>query len=479
VIPDANLSYNTVHPPARPRENGSTLQDRILATMARYSMLSAGRRVAVAVSGGADSVCLLHLLVDLGLAKRVVHVNHHLRGAESDADAVFVEDLARRLSLPVTVHDAPLPPGSKNLEQTARILRLTVFQSILSSGQNDHVALGHTRSDQAETVLFRFLRGSGTAGLAGIRPASRDGMIRPLIEVDRQDVRDWLRERNIPWREDSTNASPEFARNRIRHGLLPQLAREWNPAIVDTLARTADWADAEEAYWQEELLRVGPGCLETVEADEAVLLRVEGLRCLPRAVARRLVRRAMELAKGDLRSIDFQHVDTVLQLASGPEGGRSQVPGLDICRSFDWIRLAPPRPALPYRIAPVMPGTTPVPGAAYGVSLELIEKSETSATEDSVYNGKMGCLDWKSMSGNLELRNWQPGDRYQPNGSSGEEKITDLFQQARVPLWERAQWPVLEDRSGIIWVRRFGPAAARTARSQSSVVLRVQEVTAR
>jgi tRNA(Ile)-lysidine synthase len=187
----------------------------------------------------------------------------------------------------------------------------------------------------------------------------------------------------------------------------------------------------------------------------------------------------MELAKGDLRSIDFQHVDRVLQLASGPEGGRSQVPGLDICRSFDWIRLAAPRPVSPYRIAPVMPGTTPVPGAAYGVSLELIEKSETSATGDSVYNGEMGCLDWKSLSGNLELRNWQPGDRYRPAGASGEEKITDLFQEARVPLWERTQWPVLEDGSGIIWVRRFGPAAARAARSESNVVLRVQEVTAR
>jgi tRNA(Ile)-lysidine synthase len=155
------------------------------------------------------------------------------------------------------------------------------------------------------------------------------------------------------------------------------------------------------------------------------------------------------------------------------------VPGLDICRSFDWIRFALPRPKLAYRLTPVIPGVNPVPGTNFGLSLELIEKPGTSATEDSVYNSQMGYLDWNSLSGDLQLRNWQPGDRYQPVGASGEEKITNLFQQARVPLWERAQWPVLEDRSGIVWVRRFGPASACAAGSESSVVLRVQEVTAR
>jgi tRNA(Ile)-lysidine synthase len=473
VIPDANLSYNTV------REDRSILQDRILATIRGHSMLASGRRIAVAVSGGADSVCLLHVMVDLGLAHHVLHVNHRLRGPESEADAAFVGDLARRLGLPVTVHDAPVPQGSGNLEQTARKLRLAFFQDALAKGLADSVALGHTRSDQAETVLFRFLRGSGTAGLAGIRPVTEDHLIRPLIEIDRQETRDWLRERSIAWREDSSNASPEFDRNRIRHCLLPQLAREWNPAIIDTLARTADWALAEEAYWQHEVLRLSPGCLEIAEAGEAVLLRVEAIRSLPKAAARRLVRRALELAKGDLRSIDFQHIETALQLASGTEAGRTQAPGLDVCRSFDWIRIARPRLPRAYRLAPVMPGTTVVPGTGYGLSLELIEKSETSGVEDSVYNIEMGCLDWNSTSGDLQLRNWQPGDRYWPVGASGEEKITDLFQRARVPLWERVQWPVLEDGSGIIWVRRFGPAARNAARPESGVVLRVQEVTAR
>jgi tRNA(Ile)-lysidine synthase len=257
------------------------------------------------------------------------------------------------------------------------------------------------------------------------------------------------------------------------------LARDWNPVIAETLAQTADWAQAEEAYWQGQLAELGRDCLQITEPDGAVLLRLAGLRPLPKAAARRLVRRAMELAKGDLRSIAFHHVDSVLALACGTEGGYRQAPGLDICRSFDWIRFGPPRPLQAYRLSPVIPGVTPVPGTSFRLSLELVEKLEKSATEDSVYNKKMGCLDWKRLSGNLELRNWQPGDRYRPAGASGEEKITDLFQQARVPLWERALWPVLVDRSGITWVRRFGPASACAARPESRVVLRVEEVTAR
>jgi tRNA(Ile)-lysidine synthase len=435
-------------------------------------MLAGGRRIAVAVSGGADSVCLLHLLHELQLATLVLHVNHHLRGSESDTDAAFVAELAAGLDVPCAIHDAPVLSAG-NLEQEARRLRLAFFRSIIERGEADRVALGHTRSDQAETVLFRFLRGAGTAGLAGIRPVTRDGIIRPLIETDREEVRRYLTERNLPWREDSSNASLDFARNRIRHQLLPQLAREWNPAIVQTLAQTADWAQAEEEYWSAELAAVNP------EPDRSVLINASRLGTMPLAVARRLVRRAIELAKGDLRAIDFPHVEAVLALVEGPEGGRTQLPGLDICRSFDRIRLAPAAVSAAYRCPVAVPGCVPVPGTLLTLALELLDKSETIDTAHSVYNSEMGYLDWGRLSGNLELRNWNPGDRYQPVGTSGERKIADLFQDARIPLWERSLWPILTDDSGIVWVRRFGPSAGLVAGPGCSVMLAIKEVTAR
>jgi tRNA(Ile)-lysidine synthase len=322
------------------------------------------------------------------------------------------------------------------------------------------------------------LRGAGTAGLAGIRPVTRDGRIRPLIEIDREEVRAWLRERGIPWREDSSNTSPNFARNRIRHQLLPQLSREWNPAIEETLAQTADWALAEEQYWKSQIDQLAAECLRR-EPGGAILVPVEALSELPLAVARRLMRRAIELAKGDLRSIDFGHIGRVLDLARGAEGGRVQAPELEICRSFEWIRLARHADFTPYRLEVAIPGKVIVPGTGFAISLELIDKKETKGTGDSVYNGGMACLDWKRLSGRLELRNWQPGDRYRRVGASGEEKIKNLFQSGRVPLWERGQWPVLSDGQEIVWVRQFGAAAGCAAGPESGTVLRVQEVTAR
>ena len=153
-------------------------------------------------------------------------------------------------------------PVPRNLEEAARDARLAFFEKAMATGAVERVALGHTRGDQAETVLFRFLRGAGTAGLAGIRPATSTGIVRPLGgDRSGRNRGSSCAERGIAWREDSTNLSPEFARNRIRHHLLPQLARDWNPAIRETLANTADWARAKEAYWEAEIDRLAAGAL--------------------------------------------------------------------------------------------------------------------------------------------------------------------------------------------------------------------------
>lgn len=459
--------------------------NRIARTIQRYRMFEPGQKVGVAVSGGADSVCLLHALVELapqwGLQLCVLHLDHQLRGEESRLDAKFVRDLAASLGLPFLLRETDVAAAPGNLEQAARRARLAFFREAIASGAAARVAVGHTRSDQAETVLYRFLRGSGTAGLAGIRPVTSDGIVRPLIEIDRSEVTQFLRSRGIAWREDSSNADPAFARNRIRHQLLPQLADEWNLAIAETLANTADWALAEEAYWEIEVDQLAAQHL--TERGGAVLLRADTLTGLPLAAARRLVRRAMERVKRDLLGIDFRHVSEVLDLAGLLTGsGRVQVPELDICRSFEWLRIAPQAAAAPtagYRWTVTVPGTLAVPGADFAISLELIEKAETFEAPDCVYNSGMGCLDWPRLSGSLELRNWEPGDHYQPSGSTGEAKIKTLFQQARIPVWERSQWPVLTDRGCIVWARHFGAAAEFVANPGSSPILKIREVTVR
>src|ERR1035438_4648637 len=460
--------------------------EEVAKTIARYSMFQPDQRVGVAVSGGADSVCLLHVLRDLAprwnLRLTVLHLDHQLRGEESCQDAAFVRDLSSALDLPFELQETDVAAlcreTGENLEQAARAARLAFFQRLTQAGTVNRIATGHTRSDQAETVLFRFLRGSGTAGLAGIRPVTGDGIVRPLLEIDRPEIERYLRERGIAWRNDSTNASAAFARNRIRHELLPQLTRDWNPAMAETLAHTANWAQAEETYWEHELARLAPAHL--ILAPPALLLQVDALAALPLAVVRRLVRRAVEWAKGDLRGIGFEHLAGVLELAASAEGhGRLQIPGLDVFRSFGWLRLAPP--ALDnldnrnYRLPLPVPGAVQLPGQQTVLLTELFENTNVTETAEGVYNGWVGCLDWNRISGSLEVRNWRPGDQYQPVGHSGAEKIKVLFHKARVPLWERRHWPVVTVGDAILWARRFGPAAGFAANPGTSPVLSIRE----
>ncbi len=464
--------------------------ERIAAGMIRHGMVAPGLRIGVAVSGGADSVCLLDVLSALAprwdLRLHVLHLNHCLRGAESDEDEAFVRRLAEGRRLPCTVErqDVGRRAGEahENLEQAARRARREFLLGFVRRGELDRIALGHTRSDQAETVLFRFLRGAGTAGLAGMRPAPPDGLIRPLLDVTRAEVLEYLREREIPWREDSSNAQRIFARNRIRLDLLPELVRDWNPALPDALAGLARMAADEEDYWEREVDRTVAGHL--VEKPPAVLFRTDWFRSLPPALGRRVLRRAISRAKGNLRAIDLAHVERILELTESSEGsGRLQVPGLDVFRSFDWMRLAPPGMDRPedrdFELPMTAPGQVTLPGGAGTLSLEVGPGSVSGIAlpdADTGYNGYVTELDWGRLSGDLLVRNWRPGDQYRPVGHSRDIKLKLLFQQARIPLWERRRWPVMLCHHAIVWAGRFGPAAEFAATPESRPVLKVRHL---
>jgi tRNA(Ile)-lysidine synthase len=300
--------------------------------------------------------------------------------------------------------------------------------------------------------------------------------VRPLIDLERERIREYLLEHSISWREDSTNNALEIARNRIRHQTLPALAAEWNPALTRTLAQTADWALAEEAYWEAELDRRSSGIL--MHRPPAVLMPAATLDGLEPAFARRLIRRAICMVRGDLRSIEFDHVQQILSLTRDREGsGRVQIPKVDVMRSFDWLRFAPPPPPggepRDYRMTLPQGESITLPRGL--VRTEVAEKSAPDLGVDYRYNGTVSYLDWEQVSGHLEIRNWRPGDQYQPVGHSGPEKIKTLFQRARVPLWERRSWPVVVSAEEIVWARRFGPAAAFAAGTSTRKVLIIDD----
>jgi tRNA(Ile)-lysidine synthase len=278
-----------------------------------------GDRICVAISGGADSIALLLTLHaantaernSLGVGLSAVHINHHLRGEESNADQQFVEDLCIALDIPLHLHHSDIPARitttKETIEEAARNARYDFFNTLLASGHADSVLTAHTLDDQAETVLMKLLRGAWTEGLSAIHPVitlPKGKILRPFLQTRRAEIESFLKSTNQPWREDSTNTDTAFTRNKIRHELLPQL-RAYNPNIDQTLANLAELAREEESRWQAELTRILPQLLlpgkpvrgggravSTTPGQSAVSIELDRLRALDPALRRRVIRAA-------------------------------------------------------------------------------------------------------------------------------------------------------------------------------------------
>lgn len=471
------------------------LVGRVERSLRQEGLLRPGERVAVACSGGADSVALLLLLnelkQELGLRLLVAHLNHQLRGEESNADEAFVCRLADRLGLEfIGRREDVATRGEKqrmNLEEVGRKARLEFFTSLMTAGKADVVAVAHTLDDQAETVLARLLRGAGTRGLAGIYPVVELGkgrMVRPLLGVRRAALREFLAEREQSWREDASNLDRRRLRNRIRLELLPQL----NPAALEHVARLARQAREEESYWSavvEARFRRLVSCrdqrcevsVQSLLAPSAELARLpeRAAHEAQRALARRLVRRALRAVRGDLRRVTQTHVESVLRLAeAGQSGRRVELPGAVVAREFDLLVFegqGTPRAApAPYELEMKQAGALQLPG---GGALEL--KLVGVAHLESRYNVPTRAADADRVRFPLVVRTWRPGDRFQPVGARRRRKLKELFQQKRVPVGDRQRLPLLVSGGEIAWVARLGVAAGCALGPESRTALLIEE----
>lgn len=418
-------------------------------------------RLGIAVSGGADSVALLRQLADLrqqlGIVLVVLHVHHGIRGAEADADAAFVEQLAMQLELRFLRHDVDTPSRAKleqeTIEEAARKLRYAWFENLLALCEINAVATAHTLDDQAETVLLKLLRGAWTEGLAGIFPVVEcaGGLIlRPFLRTRRSEIEAWLREINQPWREDSTNVDVVYMRNRVRRNLLPTLA-EYNPQIVSHLGHIAAIARDEDAYWRRELERIllslllpgkavrGGGRASSTHPDEAAVgMEVEKLRSLPPAVLRRVLRAAAEHVGCKL---NFDQTEVLVGMCSMKAGRREtltvQVHAERTLRELRLIRAESEtgarRENLPeYEVS--VPGE--VRAEAFGLRLTIRVTG-----------------DWAKLSSHAKLRVHKAGDRVRLPHSSGLKRMKEVLERLHVPSDERKNWPVLEWQGEIVWVR--------------------------
>jgi tRNA(Ile)-lysidine synthase len=466
------------------------LASRVRTAVQSQKLMRPGDRVAVAVSGGADSVALLLLLLEmrseLGIVVSVAHFNHKLRGKASDKDEKFVAELAAKHTLPFHLERADVAARARrekaNLEDTARRARYEFFGSLVRNGHASRIAVAHTADDQAETVLAHIMRGTGLAGLGGIHPTVRE-VVRPLLEVRRAELRAYLRIKKQTWREDATNLDVRRTRARIRRRLIPLLEKEFQPQAVRHLIVLAELAREDEA------------CLEALTERSfaqfaernagGVRIPLEGLLDLERgenleknvaetkALTKRLVRRIVHEVKPASGQLNAGHVQAVLELAERGQNGKSlQLPArVEVRRERDSLVFSA-------RHGHEKTKTEASSAAQFEHPVEISELPISIRVPELSCLFRFRVIDWPPKRGQtidtdsvldrdalrfpVVLRSWQPGDKLQPLGRQRAHKLKRLLNKERISRWERDGWPVVTSGGRLAWARGF-PVAAEFA----------------
>jgi tRNA(Ile)-lysidine synthase len=501
-MPKKSVSHKLAKASRRAKHPQNELRVRLLRHLEEHHWARPGQRIGVAVSGGADSVAQLSLLLELrerlGIVLSVVHFNHKLRGRASDADEKFVANLAAGHRLLFHIDREDISSKSKreraNLEDTARRARYGFFERLVAEGKLDKIAVAHTANDQAETVLAHIFRGTGLAGLGGIHP-ELGCVFRPLLKFRRAELRAYLRERRQTWREDATNRDTKRTRARIRLKIMPALEKHFQPAVLEHLCRLADLARADDG-WLTFSANVRVGALAKEKGKEvrisvADLLDrrksekqidtedqfLKELRSNKLAMTSRMIRRMVAMVKPHSGQLSSVHVDAVLRLAVQPDSGKSlPLPGgVQVRRERDVLVFrvmadksggkAQPKPKAFCRMVEVGPLPAEVPLLEQSCRLRFTvidwppQGRETSGTG--------AVLDRQKISLPLVVRNWQPGDSMQPLGHQKPHKLSRLLNELGVSRWEKEFWPVVASGGKIAWTRGL-PVSAEFAAGNST-----------
>ncbi len=462
------------------------IEQKVKATNQRHGLLSSGDRILIAVSGGPDSVALLHLLHELReefqLFLEVAHLQHGIRGEEAKEDARFVAELAEKLKLPFHLKEIELPSmkskaGKGNLEALARAERYRFFAETAKQRGLAKVATAHTQDDQAETVLMWFLRGAGTRGLGGMSPRQQLriaigdsteilAVIRPLIDISKSEIMEYLAEKSLTYRVDRSNQDPVYLRNWIRSELIPKIQERVDDRFPARLSQQAELLRDEDTYL-EALARMGLDAIHDAKG-----LGRPGLLGEPKALQRRILRLWIEQARGHLRGVDFVHIDALLRLIEeGPVQGRLAIAGgWELVREYESLRLEKRSGGLK-KICydyPLEIGTALcIHEAAVEFRSERISRPQITLQADLTE----AIFDDSYLTGPLRVRNFRRGDRFQPLGMTGHKKVKDLFIENRVPWPVRAKWPLLTMGEEILWIPGYGRSeAGRVEKTTGSAI---------
>jgi tRNA(Ile)-lysidine synthase len=447
-------------------------------------MIPSNARVLVAVSGGIDSIVLLDILVNLsseGSFELIVGtIDHGLRGEASARDAAFVRDVADSYGLRFVevclTRDDIERHKSHGREGSARHARLNALTTLASQVGATRIALGHNLDDHAETILYHLARGAGPTGLRGIAPI-RLPFVRPLIRVSRSEIHAYAIAHSLAWREDATNADPSFARNRIRHHIMPEL-RAINPRITEALARNAtlltDLDEATACLMRDTMSKL---IIDTDTGD--ISLYRDRLRSLSEPILRLALRESVRKARGDLNGITFEHIDTLRMLVTGSQAhAELSLPDIHVRMQGDVLTLLrnPPRSTSAWHLA-VDIGETRLPEEDRLLTLEIAPIADVDL--ESIRTDPWAeAADAERTTFPLQLRTRQPGDRFTPLGMEQEIKLKDFLMNEHTAYFDRDSIPLLCDSRGIIWVVgiRLSDNVKLSDRTQQVLVMKMKGV---
>jgi tRNA(Ile)-lysidine synthase len=429
---------------------------KVADAIARYGMIEEGGAVLVGLSGGPDSVCLLHMLHRLkgrfGLTLHAVYVDHNLRPAETPAERDFCGGLCGRLGVNFAVKSVDVLTRAKekgvNKQEAARELRYAALEESAFEMKAGRIALGHNADDQTETVLMRLLRGAGPRGLSGM-PARRGMIIRPLIGIERSEIAHFLDEEKIPFLVDSSNLTTDYFRNRIRRELVP-VVRRLNPSISGTLAGTVSILQEEERYFD---LMVTKTLMKMIsrKSDRRIELFLAPMEIMDKVILRRVLRRALE-ETDSLRGMGFTHIEDIIGLVKhGPSGARLSLPGrIRVIKEYALLVITSERPVRidEYTLAP--PGEVAVRGAGFVIGATLPDDAG-----EGVDGRSSVLLDAGKMQFPLTVRPRAAGDFFFPMGFGKRKKLQDFFVDVKVPRDERDSTPIVVSGSDIVWVAGY------------------------
>lgn len=438
------------------------MRENVARTIARYQMLPPKAAVLVALSGGADSVALLCVLRELGYAVRAYHLNHCLRGAESDRDEAFVRELCGTLGVPLVIErrDAAAFAAAhkQSIETGARTLR---YARLTDAAQGGLIATAHNADDNVETVLFHLLRGTGGRGLAGIPPV-RGSIVRPLLETSRAQIEQYLKARGQTFVTDSTNFLTDVSRNRLRHEVMPVL-RQMNPALTEAVGRLSHLLRQDEAELTAQAKRAA------AQARVGERYKIDALRALPDALRTRALR-ALVLEQGvPAGALGQTQTDAVDALLNKPSAGTLHLPGgVSVYRETGmlWCEKTPKPWCEPLQV--------PLEGCVgpyhTRISVNFSEKNLDIHNSFNTFFVNCGKIDFESLIARSPL----PGDRMQIAESSGERTLKKLMQDRRIALHERAKRTVIADKSGIIGVQSVGADARRISHKSRAMIIQFE-----